>query len=150
MDTNARATLDALANGGGRGDRVHLVVPPSSDFLRTVRLVAADTAGRAGCDVDDVEDFRIAIDELCHLLMTATDHFVHLSLTSFADQVVGHGSARARSGNAPVGLDEVSAMIVNATTDQHRIERRAGEVTFEVVKRVHRPADRAAGTASHA
>jgi serine/threonine-protein kinase RsbW len=136
MDTDASPDASALAHNGERGDRVHLVVPPSSDFLRTVRLVAADVAVRAGCDLDEVEDFRIAIDELCHLVMTSTDHFVHLSLTSFTDQVVGHGSARARSGNATVELDEVSSMIVKATTDHHRYERRNGEITFEVVKRV--------------
>jgi hypothetical protein len=145
MDTDARPNADALAKGHEQGDRVHLVVPPSSDFLRTVRLVAADVAVRAGCDLDEVEDFRIAIDELCHLIMTSTDHFVHLSLTTVADQLVAHGSARARGGNPVVELEEVSAMIVNATTDRHTIERRNGEVMFEVVKRVERPWTHGAG-----
>jgi hypothetical protein len=139
MDTDARATLDALEDGSDHGDRVHLVVPPSSEYLRTVRLVAADAAVRTGADLDEVEDFRIAIDELCHLLMTATDHFVHLSLTSHGNEVVGHGSARARSDSAPVALDEVSAMIVEATADHHSIERRGPEITFEVSKHVQRP-----------
>jgi hypothetical protein len=138
MDTDARATLDALEDGS-HGDRVHLVVPPSSEYLRTVRLVAADAAVRTGADLDEVEDFRIAIDELCHLLMTVTDHFVHLSLTSHAGELVGHGSARARSGSASVALDEVSAMIVQATADRHSIERHGPEITFEVSKRVRRP-----------
>jgi hypothetical protein len=139
MDTDARPALDALVEGTDRGDRVHLVVPPSSEFLRTVRLVAADAAVRAGADLDEVEDFRIAIDELCHLLMTATDHFVHLSLTSLADEVIAHGSARTRSGTAAVALDEVSAMIVHATVDHHRIERRGHEITFAASKRIQRP-----------
>ena len=142
MDTDARPNIDALANEQDPGDRVHLVVPPSSEFLRTVRLVAADVAVRAGCDLDEVEDVRIAIDELCHLLMTATDHSLHLTFANVEDHVIGRGSARARSGNAPVVLDEVSAMIVNATTDHHLVERRGAEIVFEVVKRVDRPADR--------
>ncbi len=141
MDTDARPTLDVLEDRADHGDRVHLVVPPTSEFLRTVRLVAADAAVRAGADLDEVEDFRIAIDELCHLLMTATDHFVHLSLTSLGNEVIGHGSARARSGVAPVALDDVSAMIVQATVDAHRIERRGTEVTFDVSKRIQRPLD---------
>lgn len=141
MDTDARATLDAFTPGEERGDPVHLMVPPSSDFLRTVRLVAADAAGRAGADLDEVEDFRIAIDELCHLLMTTTDHFVHLSLTATAEHVVGRGSARARSTNGPLALDEVSTMIVEATADHHRIARRGPEATFEVAKRLRRASD---------
>ena len=79
------------------GERVHLVIPPSSRFLRTARLVAADAAERAGCDVEEIEDFRIAVDELCHLLMAATDHSVHLTVTSFDAHVVARGSARARA-----------------------------------------------------
>ena len=47
-------------------DSVHLVVPPSSEYLRTARLVAADAAVRAGLDCEEIEDFRIAVDELCH------------------------------------------------------------------------------------
>ena len=36
-------------------------------------------------------------------------------------------------------------MIVDATTDRHTIERRNGEVMFEVVKRVERPWTHGAG-----
>jgi hypothetical protein len=141
MTTDERPSLDALAHGG---DRVHLVIPPSSDFLRTARLVAADSALRAGCDVDEVEDFRIAVDELCHVLMTATDHHVHVSLVTFDSYVTAHGSARARHG-ATCELDEVSALIVRATTDEHRVGLQRGEVTFDLLKRTRRgarPGDR--------
>ena len=72
-------------------DRVHLVVPPSSDYLRTARLVAADAAVRAGLDCDEIEDFRIAVDELCHLVMSATDHFVELWVVSVDNRVIAHG-----------------------------------------------------------
>ena len=41
------------------GEDVWLTVPPFSEYLRTVRLVAADAAGRAGLDYDEIEDFRI-------------------------------------------------------------------------------------------
>ena len=44
MDLDARSTLESLVAGAGSAETVELVVPPSSDFLRTIRLVAADTA----------------------------------------------------------------------------------------------------------
>src|SRR5262245_32098043 len=59
-------------------DQVHLTVPPSSDYLRTVRLVAADAGARVGLDCEEIEDFRIAVDELCHLVMSSTDHYIDL------------------------------------------------------------------------
>lgn len=154
MDTDdrpARTALDPRLDSpverplDPRGDRVHLVLPPSSEFLRTVRLVAADAAMRSGCDLDDVEDFRIAVDELSHLLMTSTDHSVHVTFASFDGQVRARGSARARPG-ASATLDKVSAMIVRATADEHHIVTEAGEVTFDVVKRARRGADDVAST----
>ena len=80
-------------------DSVHLVVPPSSEYLRTTRLVAADAALRAGLDCEEIEDFRIAVDELCHLVMSATDHFVELWVVSVDNRVIAHGCAQ------PPGVD---------------------------------------------
>ena len=59
-------------------DDVHLVIPACSEFLRALRLVAADAAVRAGLDCEEVEDFRIAVDELSHAVMAATDHHVRV------------------------------------------------------------------------
>ena len=120
------------------GDRVELVVPPSSAFLRAVRLVSADAAVRAGCDVGEVDDFRVAMDELCHLLMTATDHFVRVSLTTHDRRVVGRGSATARPTARPPELDPVSEMLVRATTDRFSVTTSEDDIAFEVVKAVHR------------
>ena len=61
---------------------MHLVVPPSSEYLRTARLSPPTPALRAGLDCEEIEDFRIAVDELCHLVMSATDHFVELWVVS--------------------------------------------------------------------
>jgi len=138
MARDARQPMGALVTRGRQlpgdeGERVHLVIPPSSRFLRTVRLVAADAAERAGCDVEEIEDFRIAVDELCHLLMAATDHFVHVTITSFDAHVVARGTTRPRAARAPE-LDEVSAMIVAGTADEFDIVASPGELRFEVAK----------------
>src|SRR5258705_12262941 len=45
---------------------LRLQVPATVEHLRTVRLVAADAAERAGFDCDQTDDIRIAVDELCH------------------------------------------------------------------------------------
>ncbi|MFI5046102.1 MAG: hypothetical protein ACHQIG_03485 [Acidimicrobiia bacterium] len=145
MNRDARRTAGALATrrpegDGDEGERVHLVVPPSSRFLRTARLVAADAAERAGCDVEEIEDFRIAVDELCHLLMAATDHFVHVTVTTFDAHVVARGSTHARAGAAHE-LDEVSSMIVAGTADELEIVASPGELAFEVVKHARRAFD---------
>src|SRR5256886_9524240 len=51
------------------GGEVRLVVPAVPEYLRLVRLTAAGLASRLGFTFDEVEDLRIAVDELCfHLL----------------------------------------------------------------------------------
>ena len=57
-----------------------------------MRLVAADAAA-AQLDCDETEDFRLAVDELCHVLMTQTDHFVVLTLSVEDPRVVARGVA---------------------------------------------------------
>ncbi len=80
------------------GEDVWLTVPPFSEYLRTVRLVAADAAVRAGLDLHEVEDFRIAVDELCHLLMSSTDHEISISFGVVGKSAIARGTARRRQG----------------------------------------------------
>jgi len=47
---------------------VTLSFPADAEYLRLARLAAADAASRAGFDVDDIDDVRIAVSELCGAL----------------------------------------------------------------------------------
>ena len=117
---------------------MHLVVPPSSEYLRTARLVAADAAVRAGLDCEEVEDFRIAVDELCHLVMSATDHYVDLCVVSVDNRVMAHGRAPSRPGSAPRTPGELSALILESTVDYYDVETHDDEINFAVVKQARR------------
>jgi hypothetical protein len=114
------------------GEDVWLTVPPLSEFLRTVRLVAADAAGRAGLDYDEIEDFRIAVDELCHLLMTATNHDVSLTFGVVGSSVVARGRAWTGTGLPP--LSALSQSIVESVADHHDLSERDDEIGFSVMK----------------
>src|SRR5256885_16875050 len=48
---------------------VRLAVPATPEFLRLARLTVAGVASRMGFTYDEVEDLRIAIDELCFALV---------------------------------------------------------------------------------
>src|SRR3981081_1984032 len=50
---------------------IRLIIPGSPDFLRLARLAPASTGRRAGLTFDEIEDLRIAVDELCHSVMRA-------------------------------------------------------------------------------
>jgi serine/threonine-protein kinase RsbW len=44
---------------------VELIIPVQSDLVVLARLTAATVASRAGFNVEEVEDLRLAVDELC-------------------------------------------------------------------------------------
>lgn len=116
------------------GEDVWLTVPPFSEYLRTVRLVAADAAVRAGLDYDEVEDFRIAVDELSHAVMTATDHHLHVTFRTSDDKVVARGTARGRNSVLPPAMTELSSTIVTGVADFFDFRQEKSEVVFVVVK----------------
>ncbi len=113
------------------GDELVLVVPPYSAYLRAVRLVAADTAVRAGLDCEETEDFRLAVDELCHTLMSATDHPLHLTFAADADSVTAWGATSARIGS-PTSITELSATILESLTDGYELHENEDNVEFKV------------------
>lgn len=113
------------------GDELHVLVPPYSTYLRTVRLLAADAAVRGGLDCEEAEDFRLAVDELCQAAMRATDHALLVSMESAPGRVVARGTARARDGSM-MELSDLSATIVDALSDHYEFELKGPDLTFVV------------------
>ena len=70
------------------GDVVELSLPVGADLLVLARLTAATIASRAGFDVEEVEDFRLAVDELCvSLIHEGSDGRLQLHFTREVDAV---------------------------------------------------------------
>jgi hypothetical protein len=44
---------------------IELSIPPTADLVVLARFTAATIASRADFDVDEIEDLRLAVDELC-------------------------------------------------------------------------------------
>lgn len=51
-------------------DNVILELPAKSEFVSTVRLTASSVASRAGFNVDEIEDIKVSISEICNLILT--------------------------------------------------------------------------------
>ena len=119
-------------------DDVHVVIPASSEFLRALRLVAADAGARAGLDVAEIEDLRIAVDELSHAVMTSTDHHLHVTFRTDAGKVVVRGSARSRGGAVAPLMTELSKTIVAGVCDWYELTDVKAEIVFVVVKQACR------------
>ena len=124
---------------GVSGD-VRLVVPAAPEYLRLVRLTAAGLASRLGFTFDEVEDLRIAVDELCfHLLgddheaeAAADGRTMDLTYSAAADSITITGQTGA-SGAVPEP-SELSVQILDALVDEHEVGNADGLVMFRLKK----------------
>jgi hypothetical protein len=118
-------------------DEVRLVVPALPEFLRLARVTAAGLAGRLGFNYDEVEDLRLAIDELCFGLTgpTGRQGTVELRYVLGDGGLVVEGHGRFVDDIAPVGLTELSKVILSALVDEHELGPGSHGPHFRLLKR---------------
>ena len=120
-------------------DEVRLVVPARPEVLRLARVTAAGLAGRLGFSYDEIEDLRLAIDELCFGLTGPTGRHGTVELVYLIQpgrlEVVGLGSFL--EDIIPIGLTDLSRVILSALVDEHDLTSGPEGPRFRLVKRRH-------------
>jgi serine/threonine-protein kinase RsbW len=104
---------------------VELTIPVQSDLVVLARLTAATVASRAGFNVEEVEDLRLAVDELCISIVNGTKAG-RLNLTFTSDdggvEVVcvldGPGKPPADT-DEEYGERDLSLLILDSLVDEH-------------------------------
>ena len=114
---------------------LRLQVPPTVEHLRTVRLVAADAADRAGFDCDETDDLRIAVDEVCHAVLKSTEAPITVGFSTAPGLVRVTGAARHEGALRPLHLPRMSQLIVDAVSDDVEIVDGSAGIRFTLVKR---------------
>ena len=121
---------------------VRLEVPAAPEFLRISRIMAAGVASRVGFTLDEVEDLRIAIDEVCFSMVGARGRAGTIALRYLLDtnQLVVEGAGRFSDGlgNEPL-VSALSKQILAAVVDECELSAGEEGPHFRLVKR-HRPA----------
>jgi serine/threonine-protein kinase RsbW len=106
-------------------DTVELTLPVAADLVALARFAAATIASRADFDVEEIEDLRLAVDELClSVLDGATDGRLELRFLRDGGQVevacVFVPSAVGNSDGSGVEYrNDLSDRIVDALVDEH-------------------------------
>jgi hypothetical protein len=109
--------------------------PPTIEHLRTVRLVAADAANRAGFDCDQTDDLRIAVDEVCHAVLKSTEAPITVGFSAEPGLVRVEGAAPREGALRPLHLPRISQVIVDAVTDEVEIVDGSAGIRFTLVMR---------------
>ena len=112
---------------------IELTIPGSAEFLRLARLAVADAGSRVGFSFEEIDDLRIAVDELCFALANGEPE-VRLNLKYQVGEnkltVEGHCD---RDGAAPV-LSDLAEAILTAVVDEYHLGNSAAGVEFQFAK----------------
>lgn len=129
-DPLAAETVEAV-------EAVDLSVPTSPELVRLARVTASGLASRLGFTYEEVEDLRLAIDELCYALVGngqvgGTLH-LHYAILSEALEIEGSAELGPDGGGRSPHLSELSERILGALVDEHSLD--VAGLRFRLLKR---------------
>jgi serine/threonine-protein kinase RsbW len=104
-----------------RSDVVEMSVPMRTEFIATLRTVAASLGADAGFSIDEIDDLRLAISEVGSSMADATsgpgrDDRIDTSYRVAPLRV--EVTIRTRHGDGPVELDELASSILHSVVDE--------------------------------
>jgi hypothetical protein len=124
------------------GEEVRLTMPATPQLLRVARLTAAGLAGRLGFSFDEIEDVKIAVDELCFALVGSRGRNGTLTVTyqlgEHVLEIHGEGHFAPDGGEPPPVASDLSGQILAAVVDEHELTRDADTMRFRLLKRASR------------
>ncbi len=132
------------AGRGPAGDVVELSIPVQADLVVLARLTAATVASRSSFDVEEIEDLRLAVDELCvSLVGEERDGRLALRFVRGAGDIevscTYHPDAAADRAPGGPSADGLSARILDALVDEHGRDDHGGRQRIWLRKRRARP-----------
>ncbi len=120
-----------------QGEELSLTMPATPQLLRVARLTAAGLAGRLGFSFDEIEDVKIAVDELCFAVVGSRGRQGSLTLLYTLDLgvLVIDGTATYDSAAPDLAPTELSSQILAAVVDEHELSGDGDGLRFRLVKR---------------
>lgn len=118
-------------------ETVSIRIPASPQYLGVLRLVAAGLAARLKFTLEDIEDLKIAVDELSAYITGSKGREGNLDVRfSIGDNTIEiTGKADLAPGHkVRTDLTEFSQMILETVADSASLEQLDGTPTFSIVK----------------
>jgi hypothetical protein len=118
-----------------RENVVRLSVPAALEYVRIIRLTGSGVASRLAFDVEEIENLRVAIDELASMAIEAADGGpLDITFRSGENELRIEGCAPAKAG-AEVGIDALTGQILKAVIDDYELRTDSGNVCFSCIAR---------------
>lgn len=119
-------------------DPIELSLPGDSRFMRLARLMASGVATACGLPLEEVEDFRVVVDEICATLIEAGNgRPVRLTFQVQGDLLLVEGTtADDHRGGPDEDRLALSHQILDVVTDTHKFSRVDGQARFSAATRL--------------
>lgn len=122
-------------------DKVSISIPASPQYLQVVRLIAAGLASRLTFTIDEIEDLKIAVDELAAYL-TGTqgrEGTLEIEFGVESDRIEIKGTGKFAPGDKiRTELTELSRQILKTVADDAVLELNDGLPSFSLTKNRHK------------
>jgi serine/threonine-protein kinase RsbW len=118
-------------------DTVSITIPASPRYLQVVRIVAAGLASRLKFTIDEIDDLKIAVDELAAYLTGAhgREGTLEVAFVIQDDSIAIKGAGKFPPGiKVRTELTEFSRQILDTVADDATLESRDGVPTFALTK----------------
>lgn len=118
-------------------ETISIKIPASPEYLQVVRLVAAGLASRLSFTLEDIEDLKIAVDELSAYVTGAHGRSgtLAVSFTLHGDRIQIRGVGEyTESYDVRTDLTDFSRMILETVAESAELSATNGIPTFSVVK----------------
>lgn len=118
-------------------EQVTIKIPASPAYIGVIRLIAAGLATRLHFTIDEIEDLKIAVDELCAYLTGSQgregDLQIKFTITDERIEIRGEGLL-SPGQKVRTELTDFSRMILDTVVDTASLEQLDGTPTFELAK----------------
>ncbi len=120
-----------------QGEQIRLTLPATPQLIRVARLTAAGLASRLGFSLEEVEDLKIAVDELCFAMVGTKGREGTLTLVyrMGVDTLEIEGSSDFEDRVVGSAASELSTLILAAVVDEHELVDSDSTVRFRLKKR---------------
>lgn len=110
-----------------RADMVRLSVPAAPGYAQVARLTVTAVASRIGFSYDEIEDLRIAVGEVCSLLVVEEPGArltIHCAVSD--EQVVLEATREPAA--TPIEIGDLSDQILRAVVDDVEVDASAARI----------------------
>lgn len=111
---------------------VEFRIPPDPAYVRIARLAAGDMGGRVGFSIDELDDVRLAVDEMCAVLIGTGAAVIVVRMQARERTLVVEG--RALDARSELVASELSEMLLGALVDSCEFTVRGREACVEMQK----------------